>query len=198
MYLLNRSSHSGLEDCTPHEMWFKQKPHVGHIRIWGYRACSAVLKEQRKKFDIKTRECILVGFYDTENLYQLWDIEAKELIKRRDVIFHEHIMGHPSLARNNDTTAARGEKVNILGQQVQHERTEKEAEELEDLYPVIKILKEEEWAGIPERVLSMQEELVQKPVPKSFEKAMTSGDEKQWLEAIKSEHDSLKRNGIYK
>jgi len=44
-YLLNRSPHSGLEECTPHEMWFKQKPHVGHIRVWGCRAWSAVPKE---------------------------------------------------------------------------------------------------------------------------------------------------------
>jgi len=117
VYLLNRSPYSGLEESTPHEMWFKQKPHVGHIRVWGCRAWSAVPKERRKKFDMKTRECILVGFYDTENLYQLWDTEAKEPIKRRDIIFHEHIMGHPSLARNNE--AALGEKVNILGQQVQ-------------------------------------------------------------------------------
>jgi len=145
---------------------------------------------------MKTRECILVGFYDTENLYQLWDIEAKELIKRRDVIFHKHIIGHPSLARNNEV--APGEKVNILGQQVQQKRTEEEAEELENLYPVIEILKDKEWVGIPERVLSMQEELVQKPVLKSFEKAMSGGDGEQWLETIKLEHDSLKRNSVYK
>jgi len=105
---------------------------------------------------MKTRECILVGFYDTENLYQLWDIEAKELIKRRDIIFHEQIMSHPSLAKNNKATsgghpslarnneATPSEKVNILGQQIQHERMEEEAEELKDLYPVIKILKDEE------------------------------------------------------
>jgi len=95
---------------------------------------------------------------------------------------------------------APGKKVNILGQQVQQERTEEEAEELENLYPVIEILKDEEWVGIPERVLSMQDELVQvqKPVLKSFDKAMSGGDRKQWLEAIKSEHDFLKRNSIYK
>jgi len=106
------------------------------------------------------RTCISCGTY----------VEAKVPIKRRDVIFHEHIMGHPSLAR--DKEAAPGEKVTILGQQVQHERVEEGAEELEDLYPVIEVLKDDEWAGILERVLHMQEELVQKPVPKSFEKAM--------------------------
>jgi len=74
-----------LEETTPHEMWFKEKPHLGHIRVWGCRAWAAVPKERRKKFDSKARECTLIGFYDTENLYQLWDVEAKELIKRRDI-----------------------------------------------------------------------------------------------------------------
>jgi len=99
VYLMNRSPHGGFEGTTPHEMWYKQKPHLGHITVWGYRAWSAVPKERRKNFDSKARECVLVGYYDTENLYQLWDIEGKELIKRRDVIFHESVMGHPSLAR---------------------------------------------------------------------------------------------------
>jgi len=44
----------------------------------------------------------------------------------------------------------------------------------------------------------MQEELVQKSVPKSFEKAIAGDDAKHWMGAIKSEYDSLKRNCVYK
>ena len=38
VYLLNRSAHSGLDNTTPHKMWFGKKPHVGHIRVWGCHA----------------------------------------------------------------------------------------------------------------------------------------------------------------
>ena len=99
-YLLNRSPHSSLDNSiTPYESWYDKKPHVGHVRIWGCRAYAAIPKERRTKFDSKSRDCILVGFYDVENLYQLWDIAAKPSIKCRDVIFHEHILGHPDIAR---------------------------------------------------------------------------------------------------
>lgn len=50
-YLLNRLPHGGLEDTTPYEMWYKEKPHLGHIRVWGCRAWAAVPMERRKKFD---------------------------------------------------------------------------------------------------------------------------------------------------
>ena len=90
-YLLNRSSHSSL-DVTPYEMWHGKKPHLGHVRISGCRAYAAIPKEKRTKFESKSNDCILVGFYDVENLYQLWDIEGKQLIKRRDVIFYENLM----------------------------------------------------------------------------------------------------------
>ena len=69
-YLLNRSTHSSI-DATPYEFWHVSKPHVGHIHIWGCRAYAAIPKERRTKFDSKSRDCILVGFYDMENLYQL-------------------------------------------------------------------------------------------------------------------------------
>ena len=42
VYLLIRSSHSGLDNSTPHEMWFKVRPHLGHVRIWGCRTWAAV------------------------------------------------------------------------------------------------------------------------------------------------------------
>jgi len=60
--------------------------------------CSTKTKKKEMGFT-KMSECILVGFYDTKNLYQLWDIEKKELVKKRDVIFHEHTLGHPELMR---------------------------------------------------------------------------------------------------
>ena len=39
VYLLNRSSHSALEDMmTPYEAWYGRMPNIGHLRILGGRA----------------------------------------------------------------------------------------------------------------------------------------------------------------
>lgn len=41
-----------------------------------------------------------MGFYDTENLYQVYDIEKAQLVKERDVIFHEYVLGYSQLERD--------------------------------------------------------------------------------------------------
>ena len=38
-----------------------------------------------------------LGYSETENLFELWDIEKRAMIRKRDVIFGEHELGHPSL-----------------------------------------------------------------------------------------------------
>ena len=44
-----------------------------------------------------TPHCIFVGYSETENLFELWDIEKRAMIRKRDVIFWEHELGHLSL-----------------------------------------------------------------------------------------------------
>ena len=95
IYLLNRSPTKGLHlRCTPYEVLHGQKPYIGHICTWGCRAYAHIPKELRKKWDSHSRECLLMGFYDSENLFQLYDIAANSIIKVRDVIFFEDILGH--------------------------------------------------------------------------------------------------------
>lgn len=42
-----------------------------------------------------TPHCIFVGYLETENLFELWDIEKRAMIRKRDVIFWEHELRHP-------------------------------------------------------------------------------------------------------
>ena len=95
IYLLNRSPTKGLHlRCTSYEVLHGQKPYIGHIRTWGCRAYAHIPQELRKKWDSHSCECLLMGFYDSENLFQLYDIAANSIIKVHDVIFFEDILGH--------------------------------------------------------------------------------------------------------
>ena len=47
--------------------------------------------KKRKKLDPHSRECLIIGYYDTENVFNLFDTEAKAMIKYRDAIFFEDI-----------------------------------------------------------------------------------------------------------
>ncbi|MCW2783452.1 MAG: RNA-dependent polymerase [Marmoricola sp.] len=196
-YLINRSPHSSLENnATPYEMWHKVKPGIGHIRIWGCRAWAAVPKDRRTKFDSKTKECILVGFYDTESLYQLWDVEGKQLIKRRDVIFQEHVMGHPSLEKERQGDAL---KQNILGtDRVVDEEAVVDTDDLEDLYPVIESLKADDWSGVPIEYLPLQEGLLSESFPRTYKQAVSGEDKDNWLSAMDLEYAAMRKNGVFK
>lgn len=100
VYLLNRSPHSALGGKTPFELWHGVPPNLGHLRVFGCRAAAHVPDELRTKTDWtskSTPHCIFIGYSETENLFKLWDVEKRCVIRKRDVIFWEYEMGHPSL-----------------------------------------------------------------------------------------------------
>ena len=46
----------------------------------------------------KSTDCVFISYSDTENLYEVWDIEKASVIRKRDVIFWENQLGHPAFA----------------------------------------------------------------------------------------------------
>lgn len=101
VYLLNRSPHSALNGMTPFEAWFGKLPNLGHLRVFGCKAAAHIPDELRTKTlwtSKSSTDCIFVGYSDTENLFELWDIHKKAILRKRDVIFWEHDLGHPLLS----------------------------------------------------------------------------------------------------
>lgn len=98
VFLYNRSPHSALlNEMTPFEAWFGRKPEVGHLKIFGCRAAAHVPDELRSKVDWTSKsspDCIFIGYSETQNLYELWDVVKKDVIRKRDVIFWENELGH--------------------------------------------------------------------------------------------------------
>jgi len=65
------------------------KPDVSILRIFGCSAYPHVPKIERKKLDIKTRKCVLLGFGTNQKGYRLYDIERMKIVHSRDVVFDE-------------------------------------------------------------------------------------------------------------
>ena len=101
VFLMNRSPHSALENnMTPYEAWFGRKPNLGFLRVFGCRAAAHVPDELRNKtfWTLKSSpNCIFIGYSDTENLFELWDVDKSVVLRKRDVVFWEHELGHPVL-----------------------------------------------------------------------------------------------------
>ena len=100
VFLTHRSPATALQGMTPYEAYFGRKPNLGFLKVWGCGAAAYVPDELRTQTDWtskSTNNCIFIGYSETENLYELWDVQKADLIRKRDVIFWEHEMGHPSL-----------------------------------------------------------------------------------------------------
>ena len=102
VYLMNHSPHSALVGKTPYEAWYGSKPNLGHLRVFGCRAAAHIPHELRTKTDWTSKSspnCIFIGYSETENLFKLCNVDKRDVIRKRDVIFWEHEMGHPTLSQ---------------------------------------------------------------------------------------------------
>ncbi|VFQ74335.1 unnamed protein product [Cuscuta campestris] len=70
-------------------VWSGKDVSYDHLRVFGCKAFVHVPKDERSKLDVKTRQCIFVGYGHDEFGYRLYDPVEKKLVKSRDVIFME-------------------------------------------------------------------------------------------------------------
>lgn len=89
VYCLNRALSTNNKICTPFEGWYKQKPTISHLRIFGIKAYVHIPEVERKKLDAKSKLCIFVGYSDTQKAYRFWCQETRKIVISRDAIFCE-------------------------------------------------------------------------------------------------------------
>lgn len=90
-YILNRLP--TVENKIPAEIWYGFRPNYNKIRVFGCSAYIHLPKEIREgKFAEKSLKCKMIGY--CSNGYRVWDEINKKVIKSRDVIFDENILGH--------------------------------------------------------------------------------------------------------
>lgn len=90
-YIVNRSPSRVLAEVTPFEKWSGKKPNISHLKIFGSKAMVHIPKQNRLKWDRKSRELIFVGYCETTKGYRLHDPKTRKTVISRDVIFIENI-----------------------------------------------------------------------------------------------------------
>lgn len=92
-YLRNRSPTNAwgrqFINKTPAELWYGSKPDLSNIRIFGSMCYNQIPAEKRKKLDVKSTKCIMLGYGTSFGIFRLWDIENNKLILGRHVVFNE-------------------------------------------------------------------------------------------------------------
>lgn len=90
IHILNRTPTRTLNnDVTPVEAYTGNKPSVAHIRPFGCKAFVHVPDEKRQKLDMKSLECVLVGYSENKRAYRLLHRPTGQIYESRDVVFDE-------------------------------------------------------------------------------------------------------------
>lgn len=93
VYILNRSCSSRNSTTTPFYLWFGEKPHLGHVKVFGSTGYALVPKQTgRKKSDSKAEKVHLVGYEPTTKNFRLYHTESKRVFVSCDVKFNETVV----------------------------------------------------------------------------------------------------------
>ena len=103
VYVLNRSPTSAMKEKTPEEAWSNVKPSVEHFRVFGCIGYVHIPDQKRKKLDVKSIKCVLLGLSSESKAYKLYNPITKRIVVSRDVVFDENA----SWEWNNSETESR-------------------------------------------------------------------------------------------
>jgi hypothetical protein len=88
-YVINRLQQSKLGFKSPHEMLWKVKPTVSHLKVFGWACYVFVPDHLRSKFEKKAIRCIFVGYDDAWKGWRCCDLTTGKCHISRNVVFDE-------------------------------------------------------------------------------------------------------------
>jgi len=199
-YLQNRL-YTKTTEMTPFERWHKRKSSLQHIHVFGSKAYAHVSKELRRKLDEKAKEFVFVGYAEDAKGYRLLDKSTDKVIVSRDVNFLEDgSEAKEVIIQNKQEQETQHNVANI------YKTNEEENEDEEDNQEECKSDQDESHEGQerrrsqrhnkgipPKRYCSLAhysggEEMLE---PDTYEEAMSSINNSQWIKSMKEEYGSL-------
>ena len=199
VYLKNRSPTKALK-TTPYEAWHGTTPKVDHLRVFGSDAYAHIPKDERSKFDSKSRKCVMVGYGTVTKGYRLYDTATQKILYSRDVEFNECIKKSqiPSDSETEDY------------QLVAEFTTDSDDQDDQTTQPVEPTAVEEQSDSSPPPRRSTRErrqpeyytreyvnfcEVSQQP--NSYQESIEGPDKAKWQEAMRTEMRSLEENEVW-
>jgi hypothetical protein len=89
VHVMNRVPSRSRGDKTPYELFWKKKPSVKRLRVFGCAAYVHVQKEQRRALESHTRKCILVGYPIDRPGWTFWDPKTRKIFHSDSATFDE-------------------------------------------------------------------------------------------------------------
>lgn len=105
VYTLNRTCSRLLIHTTPFEAYTGLKPSVAHMRPFGCHVFIHIPKKIRKKLDPTSRAGFFLGYSDATKGYRVWDLEKKQVVISRDLLFDERMLHQQTLSDHIPSTS---------------------------------------------------------------------------------------------
>ena len=102
IHIWNRLPTSSLKRMTPHEAWFKCKPDISHLRVWGCLAYVFVQKDKRRSLQPHMEKCVFVGYLSRYKGWKFYNPTTQKYIICEHAEFDEHVF--PGLAKYKATS----------------------------------------------------------------------------------------------
>ncbi|KAK8685887.1 hypothetical protein V6N13_124919 [Hibiscus sabdariffa] len=190
-FTLNRVPSKSVQK-TPHEMWTGRRPNMSFMKIWG---CKAYVKHQMStKLEPKLEKCTFVGYPKETKGYYFYN-ENKVFVARTGVFLEKEFLTNSGMGRNIELEEVQQQQViePEVSQAVEENPTDLETQ------PLRRSTRERHE---PERygfLVTTHGDviLVNQDEPKTYQEAVASPDSEKWLEAMRSEMDSMSENQVW-
>ncbi|KAK8979703.1 hypothetical protein V6N11_027738 [Hibiscus sabdariffa] len=193
-FTLNRVPSKSVQK-TPHEMWTGRRPNMSFMKIWG---CKAYVKQQMStKLEPKSEKCTCVGYPKETKGYYFYN-ENKVFVARTGVFLEKEFLMNSGKGRNIELEEVQQQQViepevERISQAVEENPTDLETQ------PLRRSTRERHE---PERygfLVTTHGDviLVDQDEPKTYQEAVASPDSEKWLEAMRSEMDSMSENQVW-
>jgi hypothetical protein len=92
VYILNRTGPTPVEGKTPLEVWSRSYATLGRLRVFGTECYVHIPKQNRHKWDQKSKLGRLVGYMGEKNGYRIWIPNERKIVLSRDVLFKPEVV----------------------------------------------------------------------------------------------------------
>ncbi|GJY43905.1 zinc finger, CCHC-type containing protein [Tanacetum coccineum] len=202
-YLLNRVPNKR-NKTTPYELWYKKRPNLAFLRVWGCRAVVRLPDPKRKTLGEKGIDCIFVGYAEHSKAYRFYVIEPNDsvsinsIIESRDAIFDENRFSsipRPKDIIPNSDESQRDDHSDDVPSEISEPRKGKRVRKAKSYGSDFQLYLVE---GSRDQVgsqysycYSIEED------PRTYNEAMQSRDSAFWKEAIDDEIGSIMENNTW-
>ena len=88
-YIQNRVPHSSMKGNTPFEAYFRHKPDVSNLRVFGSTAWARIPLDKKRDLQPQSIECMFIGYPNESKGFKLLDIKTKHMMIEISVNFDE-------------------------------------------------------------------------------------------------------------